>query len=198
VNFAPVADVAAGPVMRARAFPGGATAVAALVAVSVHGYRGTGVAPTAKHFPGLGAASANTDFAPATARAELGPFRAAIAAGVPLVMASHAVYPALDPTHLASQSRAILTDVLRGRLGFAGVVVTDSLEARAVVRRSSTPAAAVRSIAAGADLALTTGRGSYLPVLRALRAEQRRSPAFRARVRESAARVLALQERLRG
>ena len=197
VTFAPVADVAAGPVMRARAFPGEAGAVSALVAASVSGYRGTGVAPTAKHFPGLGAATANTDFAGATASAELDPFQAAVAAGVPLVMASHAVFPALDPARPASQSHAILTGLLRGRLGFTGVVVTDSLEARAVVRHSSTPVAAVRSIAAGADLALTTGRGSYLPVLRALRAEQRRSPAFRARVRESAARVLALQERLR-
>jgi beta-N-acetylhexosaminidase len=198
VTFAPVADVAAGPVVRARAFPGDAGSVSALAAASVRGYRGTGVAPTVKHFPGLGAASANTDFAPARARAELAPFRAAIGAGVPLVMASHAVYPALDARRLASQSPAILRDLLRRRLGYRGVVVTDSLEARAVVRRSPTPVAAVRSVAAGADLALTTGRGSYLPVLRALVREARRSPAFRARVRESAARVLALQARLRG
>src|SRR5437763_181084 len=86
VSFAPVADVAAGPVMRARAFPGGAAAVSALTAASVRGYRGTGVAPTAKHFPGLGSASANTDFASATARPQLAPFRAAIAAGVPLIL----------------------------------------------------------------------------------------------------------------
>ena len=198
VSFAPVADVAAGPVMRSRAFPGGPAAVSALVAASVRGYRGTGVAPTAKHFPGLGAASANTDFASATARPSLAPFRAAVAAGVPLVMASHAVYPSLDPRAPASQSRPILTDLLRRRLHFGGVIVTDSLEAKAVVRRTPTPVAAVRSIGAGADLALTTGRGSYLPVLRALLLAARGSPAFRARVRESAARVLALQSRLAG
>jgi len=197
VTFAPVADVAAGPVVRSRAFPGGEDGVSALVAASVRGYRGTGVAPTAKHFPGLGAASANTDFRVATARPQLAPFRAAIAAGVPLVMASHALYPQLDARRIASQSPAILTDLLRRRLGFRGVVVTDSLEAKAVVRRWPTPVAAVRSVAAGADLALTTGRGSYLPVLRALLRASRRSAAFRARVRESAARVLTLQERLR-
>jgi beta-N-acetylhexosaminidase len=197
VTFAPVADVAAGPVVRRRAFPGKSARVSALTAASVRGYRGTGVAPTAKHFPGLGAATANTDFAPATARAQLAPFRAAIAAGVPLVMASHAVYPALDAQRPASQSPAILTDLLRRRLRFGGVVVTDSLEAKAIVSRSSTATAAVRSIAAGADLALTTGRGSYLPVMRALLLAARDSSAFRARVRESAARVLALQSRLK-
>jgi beta-N-acetylhexosaminidase len=197
VSYAPVADVATTPVMRARAFPGGPDAVAALTAASVRGYGGTGVAPAAKHFPGLGAATANTDFAGATAHADARPFLAAVRAGVPVIMASHALYPALDRSRIATQSRKILTTLLRDRMGFRGVVVTDSLEAKAVVRRSSTPAAAVRSVRAGADLALTTGRGSYLPVLRALVAEARRSPAFRTRVRESAARVMALQGRLR-
>ena len=198
VSYAPVADVATTPVMRARAFSGGAAAVAALTAASVQGYRRTGVAPAAKHFPGLGAATANTDFAGASARADARPFLAAVRVGVPLIMVSHALYPALDRTRIASQSRAILTTLLRRRMGFKGVVVTDSLEAKAVVRRSPTPVAAVRSIRAGADLALTTGRGSYLPVLRAVLAESRRSRPFRARVRESAARVLALQSRLAG
>src|SRR3954471_4675012 len=197
VSYAPVPDVATTPLMRARAFRGEAGSVAALPAASVRAYRGTGVAPAAKHFPGLGGATANTDFAGATARADARPFLAAVRAGVPLVMASHALYPALDRRRIASQSRAILTTLLRERMGFRGVVVTDSLEAKAVVRRSSTPAAAVRSIGAGAALALTTGRGSYLPVLRAISAEARRSRGFRARVRESAARVLALQSRLR-
>jgi beta-N-acetylhexosaminidase len=197
VSFAPVADVATTPVMRDRAFPGGPESVAVLTAASVRGYRGTGVAPAAKHFPGLGAATANTDLAAATAHADARPFLAAVRVGVPVIMASHAVYPALDARHIASQSPAILTTLLRERMGYRGVVVTDSLEAKAVLRRSSTPAAAVRSVAAGADLALTTGRGSYRPVLLALAAAARRSPAFRARVRTSAARVLALEDRLR-
>jgi beta-N-acetylhexosaminidase len=208
VDLAPVADVA-GPTSRSfmaeRAFPGGASSVARLVAASVRGFGDGRVAAAVKHFPGLGRSRTNTDFGVASIAAsrnalearELVPFRAAISAGVPMVMASHAVFPALDRDHIASQSRAVLTDTLRGDLGFAGVVVTDSLEAQAVVRRSSTPVAAVRSVAAGADLALTTGPASYLPVLRAIRAEARRSAAFRARVAESAARVTALQRRLR-
>jgi beta-N-acetylhexosaminidase len=205
VDFAPVADVASGPasVMRARAFPGPAGAVATAVRAAVVGYAGAGVAATAKHFPGLGAATADTDARPATVaadaavivRRDLAPFRAAIAAGVPLVMAAHALYPALDPRRIASQSPAILDRLLRGRLGFRGVVITDSIEAAAVRRRSSVATAAVRSLDAGADLILMTGPGSYRLIYPRLLARARRSAAFRARIRRSAARVLALEQR---
>ena len=206
VNLAPVADVASGrgSVMAGRAFPGGADDVAALTRAAVEGYRGTRVAATVKHFPGLGGATENTDDAAVTlARTpaqllgeDLPPFRAAIAARVPLVMASHALYPSLDRSAIASQSRYVLHRLLRQRLGFRGVVVTDSLEARAVTERSGPAVAAVRSVRAGTDLVLTTGAGSHLRVLRALVAEARRSPAFRKRVAESAARVLALKQDL--
>ena len=206
VNLAPVADVASDPgsVMRGRAFPGDAQQVAALTRAAVEGYRGSHVAATAKHFPGLGAASENTDDAPVSLTRtpeqllgeDLPPFRAAIAARVPLVMASHAVYPTLDPDAIASQSPYVLQTLLRRRLGFQGVVVTDSLEAKAVTARGGPAESAVRSVRAGADLVLTTGAGSHLQVLRALVAEAQRSPAFRKRVEESAARVLALKREL--
>ena len=204
VNLAPVADVASGPVMRGRSFPGDAEQVAALTRAAVEGYRGTHVAATAKHFPGLGAATENTDDAPVSLTRtpeqllgeDLPPFRAAIAARVPLVMASHAVYPSLDPDAIASQSSYVLQRLLRQRLGFRGVIVTDSIEAKAVTERSGPAVAGVRSVRAGADLVLTTGPGSHLRVLRALLAEARRSPAFRRRVEESAARVLALKREL--
>ena len=206
VNLAPVGDVAtsAGSAMRGRAFPGDARQVAALTAAAVRGYRGTHVAATVKHFPGLGAATANTDDAavslsrtPAQLLGEdLPPFRAAIAAHVPLVMASHALYPSLDTDAIASQSRYVLRRLLRERLGFGGVVVTDSLEARAVTERAGPAVAGVRSVRAGADLVLTTGAGSHLQVLRAIIGEARRSSAFRRRVAESAARVLALKRDL--
>jgi beta-N-acetylhexosaminidase len=206
VNLAPVGDVgmSAGSVMRGRAFPGDAQQVATLTAAAVRGYRGTRVAATVKHFPGLGTATANTDDEPVTLTRtpeqllgeDLPPFRAAIRAHVPLVMASHALYPALDANAIASQSRYVLHRLLRERLGFGGVVVTDSLEARAVTARAGPAEAAVRSVRAGADLILTTGAGSHLRVLRAIIAEAQRSPAFRRRVAESAARVLALKRDL--
>jgi beta-N-acetylhexosaminidase len=202
VNLAPVADVASvpGSVMRGRAFPGDGDTVARLVRANLRGYAGTGVLPTVKHFPGLGASTINTDFDSATVNRlgarDLRPFRAAIAADVPLVMSSHALYPQLDGRRIASQSPVVLQDLLRERLGFEGAVITDSLEARAVLERSTTPTAAVRSLLAGNDLLLTTGRGSYLQVRRRLVAEARGSQAVRTRLRDALARIETLRTRL--
>ena len=193
VVLAPVLDTARpGGAMAGRAYPGDAAQVARLGTAAVRGYRAGGVAATAKHFPGLGDATRNTDDAPVTTTASLAPFRAAIRAGVPLDMASHALYPALDPDHIASQSPAILGGLLRRRLGFRGAVITDSLEARAVLARSSVATAAERSLRAGADLVLLTGPGSYPSVYRRLLATVRRSPSFRARLRAAAARASAI------
>lgn len=206
VSLAPVADVPSGSTsaLAGRGFATSARAAAADVAAAVRGWRAGGVAPTLKHFPGLGGATVNTDEGAATVErtraqldADLRPFRAGIAAGAPIVMLSHARYPALDPEHIASQSPAIAHDLLRDELGFRGVAMTDSLEAAAV--RAVTPepgSAAVASVRAGVDVILTTGRGSYIHVFRALLARARRDDKFRARVRESAARVLALRATL--
>ena len=113
-------------------------------------------------------------------------------------MMSHARYPALDPDAIASQSHAIVTGLLREKLGFRGVVMTDSLEAKAVTADAGPEVAAVRSMRAGVDLILTTGPGSHIRVLRALVAEARRDPAFRKRLEQAAGRVTALQSSLAG
>jgi beta-N-acetylhexosaminidase len=206
VNLAPVADVAApGSALASRAFAGDASAVAASTRAAVAGMRAARVAATAKHFPGLGAATANTDDASVTVDLprstledrDLPPFRAAVDEQVPLVMLSHALYPALDGERIASQSRAIATDLLRRELGFDGVAVTDSLEAQAVVDRSGIATAAARSIEAGADLILMTGSASWNEVFPRLLERAEGSQSFRRRVRESAGRVLALKRLLR-
>jgi beta-N-acetylhexosaminidase len=201
VNLAPVADVPRpGSVMATRSFAGDERGIAVRVRASVRGLRDAGVAATVKHFPGLGGATVNTDDGPATVRVpldrDLVPFRAALAEGVPLVMLSHASYPALDARRIASQSRPIVTGLLRERLGFGGVIVTDSLEADAVLARSGVADAAERSIRAGADLILMTGSASWNDVFPRLLAEAHRDPAFRKRIRASAARVLALKNPL--
>ncbi|HEX4718019.1 MAG TPA: glycoside hydrolase family 3 N-terminal domain-containing protein [Thermoleophilaceae bacterium] len=205
VTLAPVADVGGqGSVMTGRAFPGGAADVSALTRAAVSGYRGTEVAPTLKHFPGLGEAGSNTDDKPVTisspraalATRDLPPFAAGIKAGAPLVMASHALFTGLDPKNIASQSKPILTTLLRGKLGFKGVVVTDSMEAAAVLARSSIELAALRSVAAGADLLLLTGPGSFPVVYKQLLTGAKQSKRFRARVAEAAARVIALKRSL--
>ena len=201
-NLAPVADVSGGPasVMAGRAFSGDARTVAAKTRAAIDGMEAAGVAATAKHFPGLGRSAANTDDAsavvPGTLRGDLVPFRAAIDADVPLVMLSHALYPALDRRRIASQSRPIATRLLRDELGYPGVVVTDSIEAQAVLDRSGVALAAERSIAAGADLVLMTGSASWNLVHPYLLRRARASKALREQIRHSAARVLALKRRL--
>jgi beta-N-acetylhexosaminidase len=202
VNLTPVADVPRpGSVMQTRAFSGDERGIAARVRASIRGLRDAGVAATAKHFPGLGGATVNTDDGPATVNTpierDLVPFRAAIDEGVPLVMLSHASYPALDERRIASQSRTVVTGLLRERLGFPGVIVTDSLEAQAVLARSGVADAAERSIRAGADLILMTGSASWNDVFPHLLSEARADSAFRALIRASAARVLALRRTLR-
>jgi beta-N-acetylhexosaminidase len=204
ISLAPVADVPSvpGSALAGRSFGTDPATVSEAIEAAVAGWRSGGVAATAKHFPGLGGATVNTDAAPVTIRrsqtqvdaVDLPPFAAAIRAGVPLVMVGHARYAALDPDRIASQSRPIIERLLRDRLGFRGVVITDSLEARAALATGDIATVSERALRAGADLLLLTGRGSYAPVYRHLLELARGDPALRARVRESAARVLALKQ----
>ena len=206
VNLGPVADVAETPdsVVAGRAFPGDTEEVAGLVVTSVKAHARERVAATIKHFPGLGGATENTDDVSVTVdaprdeleRGALNAFRAGVSGGAPLVMASHALYPALDGEAIASQSRPVLEDLLRGELQFDGAVVTDSIEAQAVLDRSDVATAAERSVAAGVDLVLMTGSGSWNLIYPRLLRRARRDAAFRKRVTESADRVLALKRRL--
>jgi beta-N-acetylhexosaminidase len=206
VSFAPVADVANAPnaILEGRVFRGGYQQVAASVQAAVRGLRKGGVAATAKHFPGLGAALDSTDDKPVSIGGDrnalegpLIPFREAVKAKVPLIMASHAFYPGIDAQRPASQSRKILEGLLRKGMKYRGVIVTDSIEAAGVLRYSSVEVAAERSVSAGADLVLMTGSGSWKRVYPHLLAKAERSPAFRRRVAQAARRVLVLKRRLR-
>jgi beta-N-acetylhexosaminidase len=161
VDFAPVADTISTPrsFLGTRSFGSDPSLVASLARAFVTGLQSGGVAATAKHFPGLGSAVTSTDDHPVTVArsaafltARLAPFRAAITAGAKLVMVSNASYPVLDPSGTqAAFSHAIVTDLLRGQLGFGGVVVTDALDAGAVAAVQHAPA---RALAAGVDLLL--------------------------------------------
>jgi beta-N-acetylhexosaminidase len=166
VDFAPVADTISTPrsFLGTRSFGSNPSLVASLASAFVSGLQHDHVAATAKHFPGLGSAVASTDDRPVTiARsaafldARLAPFAAAIKAGTRLVMVSNASYPALDPSGSpAVFSHAIVTGLLREKLGFGGVVVSDALDAGAV---EHVPHEQSRALAAGVDLLLygTTG-----------------------------------------
>jgi beta-N-acetylhexosaminidase len=168
----------------------------------------TGVAATVKHFPGLGAATANqnTDLGPVTLRLSLStlrnvdmfPYPAAIAAGVRLVMASWAVYPALDPSRPSGLSSRIIQGQLRGRLGFEGVTITDAIEAGALQRFGGIGNRTVLAARAGMDLLLFSnklvgeGDQGLGALTAALRSGRLGRPAFQASVE----RILALREAL--
>jgi beta-N-acetylhexosaminidase len=205
VNFAPVADVANGSnsILQGRVFRGGYAQVSADVQAAVKAMRAARVGATAKHFPGLGAALSNTDEKPVAIggtrdqlEGPLIPFREAVKAKVPLIMASHAFYPGIDKRRPASQSKVILGGILRKDMKFRGVIVTDSIEAKAVLRYSSVQVAAERSLDGGADLVLMTGSASWKLVFPRLLEKARRSPEFRRKVERAAKRVIALKRKL--
>jgi beta-N-acetylhexosaminidase len=204
VDLAPVADVPAvhGSFLAAqqRAFSADPERAAVLVAAFAAGLKDAGVLATAKHFPGLGRATRSTDRyrvsipAPA-ARLALGlvPFRRLVDDGVPLVMLSNAAY-AVYGGEPAVWSPRIGTDLLRSQLGFAGVTVTDALEATAATWGTTVPEAALRAASAGVDLLLVTGtETSSGEVYARLLAAANAGELSRASLEESAARVLALR-----
>ena len=181
VDLAPVLDVPAhDSFMKSRAFSGDALVVADVGVSFAEGLAGAGVAATAKHFPGLGLATVNTDEAPSSVaasrselRAGLEPFEAAIAAGVGLVMVSNATYPALDPDAPAVLSQRVVGGELRERLGYDGVVITDDLEAPSIGTAFAAPDAAVEAARAGADVLLFATGAAPGPIhARMLRAMQ--------------------------
>jgi beta-N-acetylhexosaminidase len=167
VNHAPVCDVNSdrrNPVIGTRAFGDDPQRVAEFAAAWVRGSEGVGVATTPKHFPGHGHTSqdshlvrpeANVDRATLDTR-ELVPFRAAFAAGASGAMTAHVRYPALDPKDGATVSRAILTDLLRGELGFTGLTMTDSLDMKGITDVDEPDQIVTRAISAGVDAAMVT------------------------------------------
>ena len=206
VDLAPVVDVPRWPrsFMLDRAFGSDPARVAALGSAFVAGVQSAGVAATAKHFPGLGTAIANTDAHRVTIRASradllrrLEPFRAAIARGVDLVMVSNAVYSPLDPSGLpAVLSPSIVGSLLRGTLGFDGVVITDTLAAPGPAAYADAP---VRTIEAGGDVLLfTSSEGQANRGYAQLVAAVRSGRLTRGRLEVSYRRVAALKSRLAG
>ncbi len=177
LDLGPVADVNSNPdnpVIGTRSFGASASAVAEHVAAWTAGLQSAGVAACAKHFPGHGDTAEDSHLAlpvldvdtTVLAARELVPFQAAIEAGTAAVMTSHVVLPALDPTLPATLSPRVL-GLLRDRLGFHGVVVTDALDMAGASAGRGIPEAAVLSIAAGADL-LCLGPDSSVEEVRAV------------------------------
>jgi beta-N-acetylhexosaminidase len=207
LDFAPVLDVdsnPANPIIGDRAFGSDPERVARLGFAFAAGLEGEGVLACGKHFPGHGDTSVDShldlpvvDHARARLDAvELAPFRAAARGGVATLMTAHVLCPALDPDVPATLSRRVCTDLLRGELGFEGVLFSDDLEMRAVAARWSVEETAVAAVRAGCDALLVCSREDWQErALEALVREAEKDGAFRARCEASAARSLALRRR---
>ncbi|WP_416984723.1 glycoside hydrolase family 3 N-terminal domain-containing protein [Streptomyces sp. T028] len=158
-SYAPVADVQSrpeNPIVRTRAFGGDPELVSRHLRAWIAATEARGVASCAKHFPGHGGTVTDSHHELAVDprpydRLDLAPFRAAVDAGVPMLMSAHVVFPALDPGRPATLSPRILSDLLRGELGFEGVLVSDALEMKAIADRYGEAAGARLALAAGAD-----------------------------------------------
>jgi beta-N-acetylhexosaminidase len=205
VDDAPVSDVNTNPQNAAdgpRSFGDRAGPVAAMIGASVLGYQDAGIAATAKHFPGLGSTTTNTDNGVATSdetwqqiqRNDLPPFRTAIAGGVDVIMAAHIIMPALDPSGApASVSKPIVTGLLRNQLHYNGVVVTDSLGA-AALDNIPTDQRALQALEAGDDQLLMPEHLG--PSIDAIRQAVQAGEVGMARIDQSVLRILELKQKL--
>jgi beta-N-acetylhexosaminidase len=176
LDLAPVVDVNVNPTNPAigaleRSFSADPAVVVSMAEAEIHGLHEHGVRAAIKHFPGLGSASANTDFdhvdvTKTWTEAELEPFETLIAAGLPdAVMTGHIVNDTLDPGIPASLSAPTVDGILRGRLGWTGAVMTDDLGAEAITSAYSQADAVALALEAGNDLLLFANQTVYVPDL---------------------------------
>jgi len=200
VDFAPVVDTpsSVNSFLGSRAFSRSRSWNASMASAFVDGLQASGIAATAKHFPGLGLARGNTDHgqivigsAAWKLRQGLTPFASAIGAGTKLVMISTAIYPRLDASRKpAAFSRKIIDGLLRKTLGFKGVTVTDSLTAPAAER---IPRTATRAMLAGSDLLIFGSENASAWGYTTLVQDSVGSPRLRVRLALAAGRIRALK-----
>jgi beta-N-acetylhexosaminidase len=199
VDLAPVVDVAHSASVfiwkQGRSFGMSGSSVVNSAVPFALGMRSSGVAPTAKHFPGLGGALVDTDYAlqHVVSRPEdLEPYAALIREQIPMVMVSTGVFPSLGSSVPAALSPTIVTGLLRQKMGFSGVIITDDLERPTGY---TTAQAATQAAAAGADVVLVStteggGAGAYAALLGAVQS----GSLSRTHVRQSYQRVLRLKQ----
>jgi beta-N-acetylhexosaminidase len=209
MNLAPVLDInhnPKNPVINVRAFGDEAGLVAVLGTAYITGQQEAGLATVAKHFPGHGTTAADSHFSLPRIEAgleeletvDLVPFRQAIAAGLDAVMTAHVQVPAVEPDGTpGSLSARVVHDLLREKLGFEGLVITDDLEMRAISGELGVGEAAVRAVLAGADMVMViwTPRRKT-EVAQALLGAVRAGRISPARLDESVRRILRLKDRL--
>lgn len=205
LNYAPVLDInsnPANPVIGPRSYGSDANIVKLYGLAAMQGLRDSGVIPVVKHFPGHGDTATDSHLElPVVNKSlaeleklELQPFRAAAEAGAEAIMAAHILLPRLDPDYPATLSPAIITGLLREKIGYSGVVITDDMTMGAIAKHYPLKDAAVRAVLAGCDLVLVAhGYSQVQEAAQGLKEALADGRLTWARVDESVARVLALK-----
>jgi beta-N-acetylhexosaminidase len=206
IDFAPVLDVhtnPANPIIGERAFGRDAQTAARRALAFARGLDAAGVLACGKHFPGHGDTDTDSHLElPKIDHAwdrldaiELAPFRLAAQANLPMIMTAHVVFAALDAKRPATLSEQVVTGLLRGKLGYRGVIVSDDLDMRAIAGQMGIDHAAVQAIRAGCDVLLLCCNEQYqAQAEEALIKAAERDASFKQRVGESAARVRAMKK----
>jgi len=208
LNFAPVMDVVP-PGFDAQNQPIGAlqreyghdpVTAGSHGSAFLRGMRQAGVAVTLKHFPGLGRVTGNTDYTPATDTITtmndpyIQSFKQGIYNGADFVMVAIATYTRIDPSHLAAFSPIVVGNMLRGTLGFRGVIVSDDLGATVAVANIPPGDRALAFLSAGGDVVTSKTADATRAMVSAVRSRAAADPTFRARVNDAALRVLRLKQ----
>ena len=206
LDFAPVLDVHTNPdnpIIGARAFGSSAETVTRRALAFAEGLAAAGVLSCGKHFPGHGDTNLDSHLAlpridhdlPRLLEVELAPFRAAAAAGLPMFMTAHVVFAALDPTRPATMSPRVISGLLRGELGYQGLIISDDLDMRAIADHYGVAEAAEAAIRAGCDVLLLCRDPAHQDqVERGLTLAAEKDSELRRRIGESAARVRAVKQ----
>ena len=163
----------------------------------IRGMRQAGVATTAKHFPGLGLVTGNTDYSSGVVDTTTGPkspylesFETAIKAGVPFVMVALATYTRIDPDHLAAFSSRVIRGLLRNQLHFRGVIVSDDLGAAAAVAAMPPADRGIDFLTAGGDLITSQSLPAAIDMYQAILSRATSDPSFRVTVKSAVMRIL--------
>ncbi|OWA35249.1 beta-N-acetylhexosaminidase [Saccharibacillus sp. O16] len=207
LDYAPVLDVNSNPdnpVIGDRSYGTTANQVVSTALPVMEGLESQQVIPVVKHFPGHGDTSVDSHIAlPVVNKSleqleklELIPFKKAIAEGADVVMIAHILLPKLDQQVPSSMSKAVITDLLRGKLGFKGVVMTDDMTMGAIANNYGLGEAAVRSVQAGSDIILVAhGADDAIETIQAIKNAVKSGKISEQRINESVTRILALKQK---
>lgn len=202
--FGPVLDVnteALNPIIGIRSIGSDPELVSRIGGAVLNGFKAAGIIAVGKHFPGHGAAKQDSHKTmpviqaalPELDEKHLPPFKKAVELRTPAIMTAHALYPALDAKNPATLSRRIIMDLLKKQLGFEGLVITDSLDMKAITSRESTAKAAADALRAGADL-LLIGKGNFNSAVSEIAAQVRSGRINETRLNDAYYRVYAVKK----